>query len=107
MLTDLQRTWATGQREIIAKYMNVHHQIQEAERQNQAEAILRARELDVYGQPKEVFMLFDGFSIFKGVTPKYGKGNYGGSSKTQKEEVSHFKLLMSFSNLLTLCAGQN
>jgi hypothetical protein len=67
--------------------MAVHHKIQEAERQNQEEAILRARDLDAYGQPKEAFMLFDGFSIHKGVTPKKGKGNYGGASKTQKEEV--------------------
>lgn len=85
---DPGREWAPGQLEIIKKYMDVHHKIQFAERQHQIASMIRARKLDAYGQPKELLMYFDGFSIHKGVTPKYGRGNFGGKSKTQKEDVS-------------------
>jgi hypothetical protein len=31
-------------------------------------------------------MLFDGFSVFKGVIPKWSRGVFGGKSHTEKEE---------------------
>jgi hypothetical protein len=86
LLKDRSRRWTTGQVKILDDYLKVHLKIQSAEREAQRLAICRAREKDVLGQPKEAFMLFDGFSIFKGVTPKWGKGTYGGKSHTEKEE---------------------
>ncbi len=86
LLQDKSRRWAPGQKRIVEDYIEVHYKIQEAERQAQREAILRAKKLNSLGQPEEAFMLFDGFSIFKGVSPKWGKGTYGGKSHTEKEE---------------------
>jgi hypothetical protein len=74
------------QRKILHEYLHTHLKIQKAEREEQRLAIEAARECDHMGQPKQAFMLFDGFSIFKGVTPKWSRGVFGGKSHTEKEE---------------------
>ena len=86
LLLDKARRWAPGQKEILQEYMLTHYKIQEAERAEQQRAINAARKLDSRGQPIEAFMLFDGFSIYKGVTPKWSKRTFGGRSHTEKEE---------------------
>jgi len=85
LLQDKARRWAPGQKRILEEYLNVHYKIQQSEREEQARAIGEARQLDSLGQPKQAFMLFDGFSVYKGVTPKWGRGSYGGKSHTEKE----------------------
>jgi hypothetical protein len=74
------------QRRILQEYLHTHYKIQQAEREEQRLAIEAARETDHLGQPKQAFMLFDGFSVFKGVTPKWSRGVFGGKSHTEKEE---------------------
>jgi len=74
------------QRRILNDYLHTHLKIQKAEREEERLAIEQARETDHLGQPKQAFMLFDGFSIFKGVSPKWSRGVYGGKSHTEKEE---------------------
>jgi hypothetical protein len=86
LLQDKARKWDVGQREILRSYLKTHQDIQFDERQAEIDAVLRARTLDSMGQPRECFTLFDGFSVHKGVTPKWGKGVFGGKSHTQKEE---------------------
>ena len=86
LLKDKNRQFSQGQREILRAYIKTHLDIQDAEREEERTAICKAREVDARGQPKQAFMLFDGFSIFKGVTPKWSRGVYGGKSHTEKEE---------------------
>ena len=86
LLKDKNRQFSQGQREILRAYIKTHLDIQDAEREEERTAICKAREVDARGQPKQAFMLFDGLSIFKGVTPKWSRGVYGGKSHTEKEE---------------------
>ena len=86
LLQDKARKWAYGQEDILRKYLKVHLQIQGSERDEEKRAILAARKMNAMGQPEQAFMLFDGFSVHKGVTPKWSRGVYGGRSHTQKEE---------------------
>jgi len=86
LLQDKARKWAYGQEDILRKYLKVDLQIQGSERDEEKRAVLAARKMNAMGQPEQAFMLFDGFSIHKGVTPKWSRGVYGGRSHTQKEE---------------------
>jgi hypothetical protein len=86
LLKDKSRQLSNGQREILRACIKTHLEIQDAEREEERIAICRARELDAMGQPKQAFMLFDGFSVYKGVTPQWSRGVYGEKSHTEKEE---------------------
>ena len=83
---DQSRHWGVHQKQVLWDYIQTHLNIQDAEREEQRRAINAARQFDAIGQPKEAFMLFDGFSVYKGVSPKWSRGSYGGKSHTEKEE---------------------
>jgi len=104
LLNDKSRRWLPHEAKMLQDYKLAHNRLQKGERIKQEEDIAAAKELDANGDPKRIFMLFDGYSIFKGATVKWGDGSYGGRSKSQKEEA---KILNRVIGGIVVCGDIN
>jgi hypothetical protein len=68
----LRRHWSQDQKEVILTYRRRHIAQQFAERVTLENNIAKTNELDANGQPLTCLAFSDGFSVWKGNTPKKG-----------------------------------